>query len=167
MKYLSLTAITVNLFLLTSCASTLGRSEMAYNMQSIDINGIEYPCWNVPGVDITADKIMNALCQVTKFEQDYCLKKLKETPVGICELPPFIEYEYCGTVLVKGGCYYGYQKQIFLISDALVHELIHHVINVVYDTSEDYRLSGIHEHPLFDYESMFRGVFKNETSRPW
>ena len=107
---------------------------LSYQMESITIVDREYDCVTARGVNTSARDILAKLAYLTAPDLNRTMQdivdELVENKVGICYLPMYIYKESCSGLLAV-GCYNGYKRTIWLTANALVHELVHHYIEII------------------------------------
>lgn len=135
-----------------SCWEEPEPSRMVYSLDTITIDHSFYTCWNPVDTAKTVEKKLQKIVEAISEKDLRCsrqsaIQKLKEMPIWICYLPEYINYEYCSKQ-PKVGCYDHITSIIWLTEDALIHELIHHVIRVILSGPADLDLSGKHQHPI-------------------
>lgn len=152
------------LLLLASCVPPPPESKLAYQLESFIINGRDYNCWNQYDLHLRAERILLRIAEIAKDElpvaESEAISRLMTSPVGLCQLPYYLIYEFCGG-LESVGCYFFPEMKIWITANSLVHELFHHFIAVVYDTPDDMINSSNHVHNL---QTKYQSTVKEEFS---
>lgn len=161
MKNISLASYIVNtvtvLFIFTQVAcvpSSLDEGEYVIPLSTVIAGGNFYKCQNIGETSYKSDFILERIAEESEpymsIRAEDALERLSKNKVRVCRLPKQIKYEDCGGYGAL-GCYTNYYIyfEIWVARDeSLVHELMHHFIDVCYDEYNNRTKNTNHSHIL-------------------